>query len=482
MQITNPLFLKDFYKADHRSQYPEGTTLVYSNFTPRISRIPGVDKVVFFGLQYFIEEYLIKQFDHFFHMPHKKVIASYQRMINHTLGRDAIKFDHIIALKKLGYLPIEIKALPEGSKVNLGVPMLTVQNTHPDFAWVTNFIETILSCVLWGPCTAATIAYEYRKLFERYAKQTCDNDHHVRYQGHDFSMRGMYGLEAAAMSGAGHLLSFVGTDTIPAIDFLEQYYGANITADLVGTSVYATEHSVMCAGTQEGEYETFRRLIEDVYPTGIVSIVSDTWDLWQVIGEYLPRLKSSIMAREGKVVIRPDSGDPADILCGMSCEQKGVIQLLWDIFGGTFNDKGYKVLDPHIGAIYGEAINLAKAHEILHKLAAKGFASSNIVFGIGSYTYQYNTRDTFGFAMKATYAEVNGQARELFKDPITDNGTKKSAKGLLAVHVTPEGFVLEEQVTKDVEECNALQLVYCDGNHIGTTFKYIRDRLHMMHP
>ena len=175
-----------------------------------------------------------------------------------------------------------------------------------------------------------------------------------------------------------------------------------------------------------------------------MSIVSDTWDLWEVLTEYLPQLKDEIMARDGKVVIRPDSGDPVDIICGTrlgndttgsqsTSTESGVIELLWDTFGGTINEKGYKELDSHIGCIYGDAITHERAREIFERLEAKGFASTNIVFGVGSFTYQFNTRDTFGFAMKATYGEVNGVGREIFKDPITDNGEKKSAKGLLMV-------------------------------------------------
>ncbi len=295
------------------------------------------------------------------------------------------------------------------------------------------------------------------------------------------------------MSGAGHLLCFVGTDTIPAIDFLEEYYGADSDKELVGCSVAATEHSVMCMGGDGvDEYKTFKRLVTDVYPTGIVSIVSDTWDLWRVCAEYLPSLKETILARDGKVVIRPDSGDPVDIICGLSREygkgqtheEKGVIELLWDTFGGTTNDKGYKVLDPHIGAIYGDSITIERANAICERLAAKGFASTNVVFGIGSYTYQYNTRDTFGFAMKATYGEVeeNGNVvgREIYKDPVTDDGTKKSAKGLLKVQRNQydEQLELVDCVDWERESEGELQTVFKDGKLIvDQTLSEIRERV-----
>jgi nicotinamide phosphoribosyltransferase len=281
----------------------------------------------------------------------------------------------------------------------------------------------------------------------------------------------MAGIEAALISGAGHLLFFTGTDTIPAIDFLEKYYYADAEKELIGGSVAATEHSVMSMGTNEGEFETFKRLICDVYPSGIVSIVSDTWDLWRVLTDYLPRLKNEILSRNGKVVVRPDSGDPVDIICGnpngrTTFEQKGVVELLWDTFGGHINDKGFKELDPHIGTIYGDSITLGRAQQICERLMKKGFASTNVVLGIGSFTYQYNTRDTFGFAMKATYGEVNGEGRAIFKDPVTDDGTKKSAKGLLKVEHSDGVYRLIDQVDWDQERQGALQTVFQDGKMI----------------
>jgi nicotinamide phosphoribosyltransferase len=281
-------------------------------------------------------------------------------------------------------------------------------------------------------------------------------------------MRGMAGIEAAVTSAAGHLLSFTGTDTIPAIDFFEEYYNANSDTELIGGSVAATEHSVMCMGTTEGEFETFERLITKVYPKGIVSIVSDTWDLWKVLTEYLPRLKNDIVSREGKVVVRPDSGDPIHILCGNPYgkteeERKGVVELLWDVFGGTTNDKGYKELIPQIGTIYGDSITIERATKICEKLKEKGFASTNVVLGIGSFTYQYNTRDTFGFAMKATYGEVNGEGRAIFKDPITDDGTKKSAKGLMKIELENGTYKLIDQVSWEEEKQGELKEVFRDG-------------------
>lgn len=481
----NPLLLTDGYKVDHRRQYPTGTTLVYSNWTPRKSRIENIHDVVFFGLQYFLKKYIIEDFtNHFFNQPKEVVVKQYARFINNYLGENQVGTAHIEALHDLGYIPMVFKALPEGVSVPVRVPMFTMYNTKPEFFWLTNYFETLLSTTIWVSCTSATIARQYRKILDKYAQETSSIPEFVDWQAHDFSMRGMGGIEASITSGSGHLLSFTGTDTIPTLQFLETYYNANSDTELIGGSVAATEHSVMCMGTTEGEFETFKRLITDIYPKGIVSIVSDTWDLWKVLTEYLPALKDEITNREGKVVIRPDSGDPVDIISGNPDgktieEKKGVIELLWDTFGGSTNAKGFKELIPKIGAIYGDSITIDRATQICERLKQKGFASTNVVLGIGSYTYQYNTRDTFGFAMKATYGEVNGEGREIYKDPITDDGTKKSAKGLIQIYKDPQGqYQLKDQCTWEEEKQGELREVFRDGKLlIDDSLANIRKRI-----
>lgn len=484
---TNPLMLIDFYKADHRRQYPEGTELVYSNFTPRKSRQEGNDKLVFFGLQYFVKEYLVKQWNEgFFNIPKEKVLADYKRRMDNALGKDSIPIEHIAELHDLGYLPLIVKGLPEGTIVSSKIPVVTVYNTVPKFFWLTNYLESLISAILWKPCTSATTAFQYRKVFNEFAHNTVSDKEidFVYWQGHDFSFRGMSGIEDACMSAAGHLLSFYGTDTVPAIDFHEAYYNANSDAELVGGSVPATEHSVMCMGTKDNEIATFERLIEKIYPAGIVSIVSDTWDFWKVITEFLPQLKTKILARNGKVVIRPDSGDPVKIIVGDkdatpgSPEYKGAIECMWETFGGTTTDKGYKLLDSHIGLIYGDSITLQRQQAILNGLKEKGFCSFNVVLGIGSYTYEYVTRDTYGFAMKATYGEVNGEARNIFKDPKTDDGTKKSAKGLMQVTEVAGTLVMKDQCTWEEEKQGLLQTVFENGKVLNEqSLSEIRNRI-----
>lgn len=493
-----PEGLIDWYKSDHARQYPDGTQLVFSNMTPRKSRIPGVDSITFFGLQYFIKEYLIKQWnENFFEKGLDTVLKRWKRRSTNALGPNSVNLDLIARLWEKSYLPLEIRALPEGSECPIGVPPLVLWNTHPDEFWLPNNIETIMSSSIWQACTSATLAREFYKEFSRGAIKTVGNTDFVPWQGHDFSFRGMSSLETACISGAAHLLYFTGSDTVPAIDFLEEYYRADSDKELIAGSVPATEHSVMCMGGKEGEIGTFQRLMK-LYPTGILSVVSDTWDFWQVITEFLPKLKDQILARDGKLVIRPDSGDPADIICGVryqapksegwqkkseKWEEEGAIECLWNIFGGTTNELGYKVLDPHIGLIYGDSISIERARDINARLEAKGFATTNWVAGVGSYTYQHNTRDTFGFAVKATYGEVEkvygdtskgtgrgGQlltsgieAREIFKDPKTDDGTKKSAKGLIAVSYKDGKPFMKDQATWDQVKNCAFQPVFKDG-------------------
>lgn len=493
----NPLHAIDMYKTGHRFQYPPGTQMVYSNFTARSDKLKCIPDplwtghITWFGLQYFIKHFLMDTWDkEFFQQPREQVVAAYKRRMDYALGKDAIPVDHIEALHDLGYLPISIEALPEGTQVPMKVPCMTIWNTHPDFFWLTNYLETILSCYLWKTTTSATIGKHYRLLLEKHAEQTGVDKAFIQFQAHDFSFRGMSGPETAAMSGAAHLLSFVGTDTVAAIDLLEDYYGADVEKELVGCSVPATEHSVMCMGTKEDEISTFRRLITETYPSGIVSIVSDTWDFWKVITDYADALYMEITQRAGKVVFRPDSGDPVDIICGtvrkklvdhdydlLSPPEKGAVECLWEIFGGTVNEAGYKVLNEKVGLIYGDSITLERAHLILKGLREKGFASNNVVFGVGSYTYQHNTRDTFGFAVKSTYGVVNGEGREIFKDPVTDNGVKKSARGLLKV-VRKDGVLTLVDQLPNMNGQDEMHTVFRDGELlVDETLATIRGRV-----
>ena len=476
--------ITDGYKLGHRNQYPEKTEVVYSNWTPRSCGYypEAKDGVVVFGIQYLIKKYLIKEFnDNFFNITKEKAVGEFKHRIDTFLGADNIVgTEHIEALHDLGYLPIEIKALPEGSLCPIKVPCMTIKNTDNRFFWITNYLETLISNTLWLPMTSATTARLYRQELLRHAKLTGFENDFLGFMCHDFSMRGMAGLEASVLSGMAHMTSFVGSETIPAIAALEHYYNANSSTELIAATIPATEHSVMCAGSKESEFDTYKRLLTKTYPNGFLSIVSDTWDYWQVITEYLPKLKEDILARDGRFVVRPDSGDPCDIICGYDSsyiegctlqelndnkiEIKGTYELLWDIFGGTINEKGYKVLNPKIGIIYGDSITLERQKEIYRRLEAKGFAATNLVLGIGSYTYQLKSRDSLGFAIKSTWCQVDGEGIEIFKDPKTDDGIKKSLKGLIKVGLdSADNYITIDQVSKEEEAKGELKTVFFNG-------------------
>jgi nicotinamide phosphoribosyltransferase len=491
MLKINPLLMTDGYKTSHRLMYPKATNLVYSNYTCRsIKYMPENCKdIVVFGTQY-VFQYIHELFEeNFFKQDKESVCQEAKEYLSAYLGTD-YEVSHFRDLHDLGYLPISVKALEEGTIVKAGIPLFTIKNTHPEFFWVTNFLETLISTLIWKPVHSASLAYGFKKILNKYAEETGVDPSFIPFQGHDFSFRGMQSPEAAISSGLGFLTSFSGTDTLPVLQAAKHFYNS----ENVGFSVPASEHSVMCSHGKEGEIDTLKYLMNQ-YPTGILSVVSDTWDLWKLITEYLPQLKEEILSRDGKLVIRPDSGDPVDIICGtqifedadhyndyelsresiLSSEEKGVIELLWDVFGGTINDKGYKVLDPHIGLIYGDSITPERAIQIAKRLKAKGFANQ-VVYGVGSYSLGYATRDSQGGAVKSTYVEVNTEPRPIFKDPITDDGTKKSSKGLLKVN---ENLELEDNVSWEEEQTGMLLPLYVDGTFSRrTTLEQIRTKLY----
>lgn len=489
----------DGYKTGHHRMYPKGTEFIVDHFTPRsVKYMPeGAKDIVVVGVQYAIK-YIHDFFEsNFFNVYKGHVIGETRRLLSNYLG-EPYDTTHFEKLHDLGFLPIIFKALPEGSISRPGIPILAYYNDpdYPEFFWLPNFLETLLSAQLWKPMHSASLIFAYQKLLTKAALKTDpDNLGFVDFQIHDFSMRGMQGYEAATASAIGFAACSKGSDTLPAMQALEYYYNAKETV----YSVNATEHSVMTPKGPGGEFEQFEHLLEE-FPKGILSIVSDSFDLWQVLTEYLPKLKDRILSREGKVVIRPDSGDPVEILCGTpkakrakaggSCvttekryrnQCKGVVELLWDVFGGTINEKGYKVLDPHIGAIYGDSITLERASEIVNRLEAKGFASTNVVFGVGSYSMGYATRDSQGSAVKACFAKIGDEFYEIYKDPITDDGLKKSIKGLPEVCLNPEGeySVIDQASWKAFSSKeNLLETVYENGMFKKViTFEEIRERI-----
>lgn len=496
----NILLTTDSYKTSHHKMLPKGCTLMYGNWTPRsLSYAPeGVKKIVSFGQQMVIK-WLNEEFQKFFDSPDS--VDEIKKELSLHLGID-YDISHFQELHDLGYLPMCFKSLPEGIEVPIKVPIMTWYNTHKDFAWLSLYLETVISNMLWKPMTTATIALAYKRNVNEFVDIT-DKESQLRdFMIHDFSSRGMSSVQSSMTSGVGFLTSSMGTDNLPAIYASRKYYNEPLDKG-VAYSVFASEHSVSsaCIGVM-GEKEMLEYYMNQ-YPTGILSIVSDTLDLTKVVRPdkhgYLYQLRDKILSREGTVTIRPDSNPPGltpvDMICGHDREltereleadypefyRKGLVECLWDIFGGTINKQGYKVLDSHISSIYGEAINLTNQKEMYQRLLDKGFAATCVILGIGSYTLNMNSRDTLGFAAKGTYCEVDGKGIEIYKDPITDSGMKKSAKGLLAVHIDYDNqgeLILSDEVNWEEEKSGELKEIFRDGNLINqTTLTKIRNRI-----
>jgi len=578
----------DGYKLGHGPMYRKGTSEVGSNLTPRSDKIHRRQctafydgKLVWVGGQATVQELHENWERTFFTQPKAQVIEEYADFLMGYIGRELPTVGQMEDLHDLGYLPLEFRSLPEGSLVPMGIPVLTIKNTLPEFYWLVNYHETPISTNTWKTATNATIAREYRKICEYYTKLTgCYDAFTVSVMCHDFSMRGMSGIEDAARSGIGHLTQFIGTDTLPAITYAKGYYDAK---GLIGISVPATEHAVTSNNIisierelmlQEYEFVSEEQreiyvkmakadedvrliaevmfvyvLITEIVPNGIVSNVSDTYDFWGMLTRGYPYLKDVIMKREGfgpqpgKLVVRPDSGDPVTVICGMKpvkgedgkaidfesedaaydffdrdggvhfeyteCDcikiagvfyefsasdtgcgidldvvqpyevVAGAIRTMYKTFGGTITETGHKLLDSHVGLIYGDSITSKRALEILDRLSENGYAAANVVFGIGSYTYQCNTRDTFGFAVKATNSIINDEEIAIFKDPKTDS-KKKSAKGRLCVLPLPNNeYFLLDGVDKETENSlvNQLKVFYRDGKFLSrVTLDEIRER------
>jgi len=467
----NPLLATDVYKLGHMAQYCPGTSKVYSYLIARSDKT--FDKTVFFGLQYYLKEYLSVKLT-----PEMgKEFIRYHRMI---LGdpSEAVQ-KQIMDLCDLGYFPLSIKAVPEGTVMPVRNVLMTMTNTHPDFYWVVGFTESLI-LKIWYSITVASCCYKYRQLVDFAFKETASEDlMFLRdFTVHDFGYRGDTSEESAAISGAAHLISFKGSDTVPALPFLEKYYHAD-SSKLIMASVPASEHSVMCSFGRENELAAFENMLR-LYPSGIVSIVSDTFDVYKVLTEFAAKLKEQILARDGKVVFRPDSGNPEYIICGDpnaeegSNEWKGAIRLLDEMFGSTINEKGYKQINPKVGLIYGDGMYYDRYKRTLERLKEMGYAASNLVIGVGG-ILRNHSRDVMGFAIKATHVVVNGEDRDIEKDPVTDHG-KKSHKGLLNLFCDDfSNYTTTDQCTIEQEKLGLLRTVFLNGELIDeTNFESIR--------
>lgn len=482
-QIT-PMLLMDFYKAVHSDMLNSKMTKSMSYYTPRMSRVDRWNKVVMFGLQMFCKTWLIDYFnDYFFNMPKDEVVGEYKRVLDASLGAGIYDYHKIEKLHDLGYLPIEIIALPEGTVVPVHVPMFGITNTHPDFAWLPQALESLISAEMWYPQITATVGKTYREIVNRYYDITCeDNVSRERALG-AFDFRGDMCVDAALKAGAGWCMSFVNTATVPVIPYLEEMFNADCTKEEVAFGAVSTEHFVMCSNyAVDGDEETFlRKMLTELYPDTSFSCVLDSYDYWNVIDNILPKLHREIMEHNGCMLMRGDSGDCVEVVT------KTVFKL-WEQFGGTVNSKGYKVLDPHVKAIYGDSITVQRCEEIYQILMENGFACSNVALGVGSFSMhcieENNvlkpfTRDTFSSCIKACYAEVDGKCYPIFKNP-KDGGFKKSQKGLCYVYRNENGELAykDEYTSENIPDGNLLETVFKDGKLIKEyTLKEIRERL-----
>lgn len=495
MFIPSAASAVDSYKLSHKPAYPEDTTVVFNNWTPRSEKhlnIPAefkMNQIIWAGGEAAMRDVIQLWQATFFDKPVDEVLERFSKLVAPFAGPDFDTSD-LRALHSLGYLPLEVRMLDEGLRVPIGTACMTVHNTKPEYYWLTNYIESLFSAEGWKFPTSATIIDAYVRIATYWYEKTGAALGFLPFALHDFSFRGMSGIFDACKSGAGHMTSSMGTDTIPAAEYLQKHYPD--PSVLFGCSVPAMEHSVQTA--YANDYEYFRRVVTEIYPKGIVSVVCDGYDYWNVITNVVPALKQEILNREvneyglAKVVVRPDSGDPADIICGTlltggdTPEERGTVEELWKTFGGTTNEKGYRTLNPRIGLIYGDSITPERAYDIYRRLEARGFTADNIVLGIGSYTYQYQTRDTLGWAIKATAAVINNELIALYKDPKTDTTrTKKSAKGLIRVIKTDEGKLVqfdEQTVGAYLSDLNELKVFFKDGMYRAPTpFGVIRDRI-----
>ena len=488
MYKINSLLLKDFYKAVHSEMLNPGMTKSVSYYTPRKSRVNRWPKVVNFGLQMFIKNWLIDEFnENFFNRPEDEVVAEYKRVLDNAMGKDIYDINKVRKLHKLGYLPIEIISIPEGVEVPMRCPIFGITNTHDEFAWLPQALESLISAEVWYPMITATVGHTYRQIVDKYYDLTCDdNIPHRRALG-NFDFRGDMGVDAALKAAAGWLMSFVNTATVPAIPFMEQMYNCDCTKEEVGFGAVSTEHFVMCSNfAADGDERTFlKRLLTELYPNTSFSCVCDSYDYWNVVENILPSLKDEIMAHNGCFLVRGDSGDCVDVVT------KTVFKL-WELFGGTVNTKGYKVLDPHVKALYGDSITVERAEKIYQILMENGFAASNVSLGVGSFSMHCIeedgmlkpfTRDTFSSCIKACDAIINGKEYPIFKDPKTDretgDGFKKSQRGACRVFLKDGELTYEDGLTYEESlKNNIMQPVFRDGKLlVDYTIKQVRNQL-----
>lgn len=462
--MTNIILATDSYKASHFKQYPPGTTKVTSYIEARAGG--EYDHVLFFGLQAFVRKYLLTPISRADVLEAKTLFAA------HGVPYNEAGWMHIIE-KHGGYLPLVIEGLPEGCVVPVGTPLVQVYNTDPECFWLTSYIETALLRAIWYPSTVATHSWWARQRLRYFVTQTTDNDVEaiLDFMLHDFGARGVTSAESAMLGGMAHLINFKGTDTVEGMLGAMRYYDADAVPAF---SVPASEHSTMTSWGREHEADAYANMMQE-FPTGIVSIVADSYDYERAVTKlFCDELKDLVDARagQGRVVIRPDSGDPV----------KTVIFTLHELakaFGHTNNSRGFAVLPDHVRILWGDGIGVPQMQGILATMSREGFAAENIVFGMGGGLLQKVTRDTLRFAMKANEIVVGGEVRAIAKQPKTDpsKGSKAGAQSVVwnnffgALDVMPRTELVPE---RDVD---LLQPVYVTGVvGIETNFQEVRRR------
>lgn len=472
MKKINLLLLADAYKYSHYKLYVPGTTRIYSYLE---SRGGLFNETVFYGLQYFLKEYLEGQ------AFTKADVDEAEEILNGVFGRkdvfDRSKFDYILE-KYNGKLPVRIKAVREGETIPVKNVLMTIENTDPNCFWLTNFLESLLMHV-WYPSTVATLSREIRKTVQNYFDKTSDDSSQtaIDFVLNDFGFRGVSSVESAGLGGSAHLINFMGSDTVYASAFAKKYYDAQ---QVYGMSVPATEHSIMTLLGKEGERKIFNHVLE-AYPEGIISCVSDSFDIFNAVGEVWGKeLKDKILSRNGRLVIRPDSGDPVQTLLR-------VFEILFDRFGFTINQKGYRVLPPQVRVIQGDGIDYDSIQTIYEAITAKGIAAENLVLGMGGALLQKVNRDTQKFALKCSYAEVDSKSIRVSKSPVEMNekgelvsSFKTSKSGRLKLVRINESF---ETVNESEDGKDLLETVFENGLITRIqTFEDIRKRAALLEP
>lgn len=437
----NIITLTDSYKVSHYKQYPVGATRVFSFFESRGGRYP---EVLFFGLQYLIKKYLTGQVVTDEKIQEAKELFS-AHFGNTKLFNEA-GWRHILE-KHGGCLPLEIKAVREGTRVPVSNVLVTVVNTDPEVPWLTNYVETLL-VQLWYPITVATQSFFMKQTILHYLEET-GTPEEIDFKLHDFGYRGSTTVESAGIGGVAHLVNFKGTDTLEALLVAKRYYGEAIA----GFSIPAAEHSTITSWGKDREADAYQNMLEQ-YPTGLVAVVSDSYDIFEACEKlWGSALREKVLARDGVLVVRPDSGDPVDILPRM-------LSILGERFGYTMNAKGFKVLNPKVRLIQGDGIDYQSVGVILEALEQAGWSADNIAFGSGGGLLQKLDRDTQKFAFKCSAVEVNGAWRDVMKDPVTDAG-KRSKSGRLALVRRGEAYHTVKE--EDANGENFLIPVFLNG-------------------